>query len=143
MPLLPAALPRCAFLQVHAGPSLRFISSLRSSSYIYPRVTSRRSIDSLNFPSFRTFHGLAMAAKIDGTAIAKSIRQGLKTEIEHVQVTNPRFKPNLVIFQGTQDPLPGRWRHDRSRLTHQFYLVGNRSDSSWLTKRKKKRCASD
>ncbi|KAJ5357558.1 Formate-tetrahydrofolate ligase FTHFS [Penicillium brevicompactum] len=101
MPLLPAALPRCAFLQVHAGPSLRFISSLRSSSYIYPRVTSCRSIDSLNFPSFRTFHGLAMAAKIDGTAIAKSIRQGLKTEIEHVQVTNPRFKPNLVIFQGT------------------------------------------
>lgn len=45
-----------------------------------------------------------MAAKIDGTAIAKSIRQGLKTEIEQVQVTNPRFKPNLVIFQGTQDP---------------------------------------
>lgn len=48
-----------------------------------------------------------MAAKIDGTAIAKSIRQGLKTEIEHVQVTNPRFKPNLVIFQGTQDPSLG------------------------------------
>jgi methylenetetrahydrofolate dehydrogenase (NADP+)/methenyltetrahydrofolate cyclohydrolase/formyltetrahydrofolate synthetase len=41
------------------------------------------------------------AAKIDGTAIAKSIRQGLKTEIEQIQVSNPRFKPNLVIFQGT------------------------------------------
>lgn len=40
------------------------------------------------------------AAKIDGTAIAKSIRQGLKSEIEQIQVTNPRFKPNLVIFQG-------------------------------------------
>lgn len=41
-----------------------------------------------------------MASKIDGTAIAKSIREGLKTEIETIQVTNPRFKPNLVIFQG-------------------------------------------
>jgi methylenetetrahydrofolate dehydrogenase (NADP+)/methenyltetrahydrofolate cyclohydrolase/formyltetrahydrofolate synthetase len=41
-----------------------------------------------------------MASKIDGTAIAKSIREGLKAEIEKTQVTNPRFKPNLVIFQG-------------------------------------------
>lgn len=45
------------------------------------------------------------AAKIDGTAIAKSIRQGLKSEIEQIQVTNPRFKPNLVIFQGKYTPL--------------------------------------
>lgn len=41
-----------------------------------------------------------MASKIDGTAIAKSIREGLKAEIEKTQVANPRFKPNLVIFQG-------------------------------------------
>ena len=41
-----------------------------------------------------------MASKIDGTAIAKGIREGLKTEIEKTQLTNPRFKPNLVIFQG-------------------------------------------
>jgi methylenetetrahydrofolate dehydrogenase (NADP+)/methenyltetrahydrofolate cyclohydrolase/formyltetrahydrofolate synthetase len=41
-----------------------------------------------------------MASKIDGTAIAKSIREGLKAEIEQTQQTNPRFKPNLVIFQG-------------------------------------------
>lgn len=54
----------------------------------------------------RKFSGSAMAAaKIDGTAIAKSIRQGLKSEIEQIQVTNPRFKPNLVIFQGKRDPL--------------------------------------
>lgn len=41
-----------------------------------------------------------MASKIDGTAIAKSIRAGLKDEIVKTQETNPRFKPNLVIFQG-------------------------------------------
>lgn len=51
--------------------------------------------------SNRTFCSSAiMASKIDGTAIAKSIREGLKAEIEQIQVTNPRFKPNLVIFQG-------------------------------------------
>jgi hypothetical protein len=51
----------------------------------------------------RTFSGSAMAAaKIDGTAIAKNIRQGLKDEIDQIQATNPRFKPNLVIFQGKE-----------------------------------------
>lgn len=44
-----------------------------------------------------------MASRIDGTAIAKSIRAGLKAEIEQTQVTNPRFKPNLIIFQGKWD----------------------------------------
>lgn len=42
-----------------------------------------------------------MATKIDGTAIAKNIRAGLKAEIEQIQQANPRFKPSLVIFQGT------------------------------------------
>ena len=41
-----------------------------------------------------------VATKIDGTAIAKSIREGLKDEIVKIQQTNPRFKPSLVIFQG-------------------------------------------
>lgn len=40
------------------------------------------------------------ATKIDGTAIAKSIRDGLKVEIEQIQQANPRFQPSLVIFQG-------------------------------------------
>lgn len=44
-----------------------------------------------------------MASRIDGTAIAKSIRAGLKAEIEQTQLTNPRFKPNLIIFQGKWD----------------------------------------
>ncbi|CAI7660193.1 unnamed protein product [Penicillium manginii] len=56
-----------------------------------------------------------MASRIDGTAIAKSIRAGLKAEIEQTQQTNPRYKPNLVIFQ-----------------------VGNRSDSSTYVRMKLK-----
>ncbi|KAJ5455093.1 hypothetical protein N7475_010214 [Penicillium sp. IBT 31633x] len=121
MPFVPAALPRCTFyLQVHAGtPHLRLLPFLsRSLSYKHSSaqgirgLRSSRSIESpanLNLfhigpaiSPFREFSASAMAAaKIDGTAIAKSIRQGLKNEIEQIQATNARFKPNLVIFQGT------------------------------------------
>ncbi|RAH44170.1 C-1-tetrahydrofolate synthase [Aspergillus aculeatinus CBS 121060] len=55
------------------------------------------------------------ATKIDGTQIAKNIREGLKTEIRQIQESNPRFKPSLVIFQ-----------------------VGNRSDSSTYVRMKLK-----
>jgi methylenetetrahydrofolate dehydrogenase (NADP+) / methenyltetrahydrofolate cyclohydrolase / formyltetrahydrofolate synthetase len=40
------------------------------------------------------------AKKIDGTAIAKSIREKLHAEVENTQKTNPRFKPSLKIIQG-------------------------------------------
>ena len=40
------------------------------------------------------------ASKIDGTAIAKAIRERLNGEIKETQKTNPRFKPSLVIYQG-------------------------------------------
>ncbi|OKL56717.1 C-1-tetrahydrofolate synthase, cytoplasmic [Talaromyces atroroseus] len=39
------------------------------------------------------------ATKIDGTAIAKDIREKLKSEIADLQAKNSRFKPNLVIYQ--------------------------------------------
>lgn len=37
--------------------------------------------------------------KIDGTAIAKGIRDRLNADIKERQLSNPRFKPSLVIFQ--------------------------------------------
>jgi len=37
--------------------------------------------------------------KIDGTAIAKSIREKLHAQIQEAQKTNPRFKPSLKIIQ--------------------------------------------
>lgn len=39
------------------------------------------------------------ATKIDGTAIAKSIRERLLGEIQEAQKINPRFKPSLKIIQ--------------------------------------------
>ncbi|KAL1958935.1 hypothetical protein VTO42DRAFT_3488 [Malbranchea cinnamomea] len=53
--------------------------------------------------------------KIDGTAIARSIRERLNAEIRQRQESNPRFKPSLVIFQ-----------------------VGDRSDSSTYVRMKLK-----
>jgi methylenetetrahydrofolate dehydrogenase (NADP+)/methenyltetrahydrofolate cyclohydrolase/formyltetrahydrofolate synthetase len=40
------------------------------------------------------------ATKIDGTAIARKIREGLHAEIAEKQKLNPRYKPSLKIIQG-------------------------------------------
>jgi methylenetetrahydrofolate dehydrogenase (NADP+)/methenyltetrahydrofolate cyclohydrolase/formyltetrahydrofolate synthetase len=40
------------------------------------------------------------ALKIDGTAVAKRIREGLHAEILERQKTNPKYKPSLKIVQG-------------------------------------------
>ena len=49
-----------------------------------------------NFSSAAT---LMAGTKIDGTAIAKSIRERLHTAIQEAQKTNPRFIPSLKIIQ--------------------------------------------
>jgi len=41
-----------------------------------------------------------VAQKIDGTAIAKSIRERLNGEIKQKQEKNSRYKPSLIIIQG-------------------------------------------
>jgi hypothetical protein len=51
----------------------------------------------------RHFSGTAFtmtATKIDGTAIAKSIREKLGAKIKERQGANPRYKPSLKIVQG-------------------------------------------
>jgi hypothetical protein len=48
------------------------------------------------------------ATKIDGTAIAKSIRERLHSEIENTQKSNPRYKPSLKIIQG--ETWTGIWK---------------------------------
>lgn len=40
-----------------------------------------------------------VGTKIDGTAIAKSIRANIHSQIQEIQKTNPRFKPSLKIIQ--------------------------------------------
>jgi hypothetical protein len=41
-----------------------------------------------------------MAQRIDGTAIAKAIREKINADIHRKQETDPKYKPSLVIVQG-------------------------------------------
>ncbi|OQE29429.1 hypothetical protein PENSTE_c002G02144 [Penicillium steckii] len=128
------AKPRCRFSLKARAVNFR-LRTFSPSSFPFNNFSSARGVRGITVSSFnrspwlkflnqpvasssshRTFCSSAiMASRIDGTAIAKSIRAGLKAEIEQTQVTNPRFKPNLIIFQ-----------------------VGNRSDSSTYVRMKLK-----
>jgi methylenetetrahydrofolate dehydrogenase (NADP+)/methenyltetrahydrofolate cyclohydrolase/formyltetrahydrofolate synthetase len=52
--------------------------------------------------SFSSTASRMAATKIDGTAIAKEIRERLNAHIKTTQESNPRFKPSLKIIQGMQ-----------------------------------------
>ena len=89
-------------------PSLKFGYHYRYS--IAPSATA--------VSSGRTFSSTAVAmvaTKIDGTNIAKGVREGLKSEIEKVQGTNPRFVPSLVILQGRFVPCIAFWGENSIR----------------------------
>ena len=80
----------------------------RPITYTRPQ-TSPRGIGSQRRiqRSFTTTPTTMTATKIDGTAIAKAIRERLHAEIEKTQKTNPRYKPSLKIIQGS--PMPTRF----------------------------------
>jgi hypothetical protein len=54
--------------------------------------------------SFSTSRPVMTAQKIDGNAIAKSIRARLHSEIEERKKANPKYIPSLKIIQGTSWP---------------------------------------
>lgn len=83
-----------------ASPALRCVGELRQ--YPFARLLSYSSV-------------AMAAAKIDGTAIARDIRETIKTNIKKTQEINPRYKPSLTIVQ-----------------------VGDRSDSSTYVRMKLK-----
>ena len=76
-----------------------------------------------------------VAAKLDGTAVAKRIRERLREEIAERQKTNPRFQPCLRIIQGVlQCAMPPSIRWSVScMLTWYSVLVGKREDSCKLS----------
>ncbi|KAK4447908.1 hypothetical protein QBC34DRAFT_121446 [Podospora aff. communis PSN243] len=51
------------------------------------------------FSGSATLRATMAATKIDGTAIAKKIRERLRAEIAEIKQTNPRFTPSLKIIQ--------------------------------------------
>lgn len=76
------------------GPALLNPTSRTTSS---TQFSAKRNTRTRLFSS--TPHTM-VATKIDGTAIAKKIREKLHKEIEATQKINPRYRPSLKIIQG-------------------------------------------
>lgn len=96
-----------------------FTPTCETSSHIFlpPNLSQRRTFSST--PAVMT------ATKIDGTAIAKQIREKIHTDIENAQKINPRYKPSLKIIQGiptcppqgsTMLTLDSQWVIDQIRV---------------------------
>lgn len=91
------------------SPSSRPHSTTSKAAFSLPRRPTRLgSPYLLTHPSSSFYRrrrfttSAAMSARIlDGTAIAKSIRERIGTEIAEKQKLNPRYKPCLKIIQGT------------------------------------------
>lgn len=88
-------------------PPLRPASSSTFSSRRRPHAASS-ALPPL-FPGqrdtrpFSTTPAAMVATKLDGTAIAKSIRERIGREIAERQKLNPRYRPSLKIVQGTSN----------------------------------------
>ncbi|KAL3424283.1 c-1-tetrahydrofolate synthase [Phlyctema vagabunda] len=69
------------------------------SSLTTPTKGASSHLSTAHDRQFSTSSHRMTATKIDGTAIAKSIRERLHREIDAAQKNNPRFKPSLKIIQ--------------------------------------------
>ncbi|KAI4278835.1 MAG: hypothetical protein LQ337_000732 [Flavoplaca oasis] len=87
----------------------------RGSPSISNRFTLVKGVQSLAKGPSSSDAKIMAAERIDGTAIAKAIREKISSEIQQIQRTNPRYKPSLSILQ-----------------------VGDRSDSSTYVRMKLK-----
>lgn len=77
-----------------SGQSRRRLALLCAPAWrstLQPRINSRL---------FSVTRNDMVAEKIDGTAVAKKIRERIGQEIKKKQETSPRFKPSLTIVQG-------------------------------------------
>lgn len=69
------------------------------------------------------------ATKIDGTAIAKNVRERLRAEIAEKKAANPRFQPCLKIIQGVYYSVCARhvlaWVHASFTLPALHLYIGS------------------
>ena len=103
----PNCLKRTPYLTSKSKQSSAFQVTVKFRDKLVPNSLGSRNISSSD-------HRMG-AERIDGTAIAKSIRERINAEIKKTQETNPRYKPSLTIVQ-----------------------VGDRSDSSTYVRMKLK-----
>jgi hypothetical protein len=98
--LVPA---RC-FPQATATPPRKYYRPRTPRQLLY---TAPASVNATRYFSGTAFN--MTATKIDGTAIAKSIREKLGAKIKERQGANARYKPSLKIVQG--EPLTPCYQH--------------------------------
>lgn len=123
--LVPHLASRTFILSYHKPlPNNRYSSNyVPASCYILSNVALQAhrnayAVKQAHDPGKRSFSGSAktmVAERIDGTAIAKGIRDTINSGIKRTQETNPRYQPSLTIIQ-----------------------VGDRSDSSTYVRMKLK-----
>ena len=102
----------------HSGPNYlkkRPKSKQSSALQVPSKFRDKLVLRSLGSRSISSSAHRMTAERIDGTAIAKNIRERINAEIKKTQETNPRYKPSLTIVQ-----------------------VGDRSDSSTYVRMKLK-----
>ena len=87
------------FASPSAAASRASTTSLRWNTF--PRQPARRRPANayIGIRPFRSTTPAMTATKIDGTAIAKSIRERISKDIAEKQAQNSRYKPSLVIMQ--------------------------------------------
>lgn len=96
-----------------SSSSIRSLLNRNSQSQPRPRsetsyasTTATPTLTTTTRRSFSSTPSVMVAEKIDGNAIAKSIRERIHVEIAEKQKLNPRFQPSLTIIQGALPPLP-------------------------------------
>jgi hypothetical protein len=87
--------PARCFPQATATPPRKYYRVRTPRQLLYPAPASVNATRYFSGTAFRM-----TATKIDGTAIAKSIREKLGAKIKERQGANPRYKPSLKIVQG-------------------------------------------
>ncbi|QKX57399.1 uncharacterized protein TRUGW13939_04511 [Talaromyces rugulosus] len=77
----------------------RTFCTFPATTRLAARPSRRQELLLLARSPYSTIKNNMTGTKIDGNAIAKDIREKLKDEITTLQASNPRFRPNLVIYQ--------------------------------------------
>lgn len=98
----------------------------RRNIFASTSVVESKSLSFLNSFSHqkRLFSSTTMvAAKLDGNAIAKSIREKLCAEVTEKQKLNPRFKPCLKIIQGMTKLLVILYLFNADSIVSQWVIV--------------------
>lgn len=111
-----------------AASTLAFSAGLRRPNFISvsPYDIVHRRVEFLTWTTNRPFSAASpvmTATKIDGTGIAKSIRERIGADIKKTQETNPRYQPSLKIVQVGDRPDSGTYVRMKLRAAEEANIT--------------------